>query len=47
VTSQWFSPGAPVSSTNKTEILLKVALNTKPKTNQMSLAEFKRREFAQ
>jgi hypothetical protein len=31
---QWFSPGAPVSSTNKidshdiTEILLKVALNT-------------------
>ena len=33
-TSQWFSPGTPVSSTNKTyrhdipEILLKVALNT-------------------
>jgi hypothetical protein len=32
--SQWFSPGTPVSSTNKTdchditEILLKVALNT-------------------
>jgi hypothetical protein len=25
---QWFSPGTPVSSTNKTEILLKVALNT-------------------
>ena len=24
----WFSPGTPVSSTNKTEILLKVALNT-------------------
>ena len=35
-TSRWFSPGTPVSSTNKTdhhdipEILLKVALNTKP-----------------
>jgi hypothetical protein len=34
VTCQWFSPGTPVSSTNKTdhhditEILLKVALNT-------------------
>jgi hypothetical protein len=34
VTGQWFSPGPPVSSTNKTdrhdiaEILLKVALNT-------------------
>jgi hypothetical protein len=33
-TGQWFSPGIPVSSTNKTdrhdmtEILLKVALNT-------------------
>jgi hypothetical protein len=33
VTGQWFSPGSPVSSTNKTdchditEILLKVALN--------------------
>jgi hypothetical protein len=33
-TGQWFSPGPPVSSTNKTdrhditEILLKVALNT-------------------
>ena len=24
----WFSPGTPVSSTNKTEILLKVALST-------------------
>ena len=36
----WFSPGTPVSSTNKTdchdktEILLKVALNTKNKPNQ-------------
>jgi hypothetical protein len=34
VTGRWFSPGIPVSSTNKTdchnitEILLKVALNT-------------------
>jgi hypothetical protein len=34
VTGQWFSPGTPVSSTNKTEchditeILLEVALNT-------------------
>jgi hypothetical protein len=34
VTGWWFSPGTPVSSTNKTdcrdiaEILLKVALNT-------------------
>jgi hypothetical protein len=40
-TGQWFSPGTPVSSTNKTdhdditEILLKVALNTikQTKTN--------------
>jgi hypothetical protein len=37
---RWFSPGTPVSSTNKTdchdktEILLKVALNTKNKPNQ-------------
>ena len=37
---QWFSPGPPVSSTNKTyhhiisEILLKVALNTIKRTNQ-------------
>ena len=27
VTGRWFSPSTPVSSTNKTEILLKVALN--------------------
>ena len=27
-TGWWFSPGPPVSSTNKTEILLKVVLNT-------------------
>jgi hypothetical protein len=43
VTGLWFSPGTPVSSTNKTdlhditEILLKVALNNikTKKTNQM------------
>ena len=28
MTGLWFSPGTTVSSTNKTEILLKVALNT-------------------
>jgi len=39
-TGRWFSPGPPVSSTNKTdrhditEILFKVALNTKTKPNQ-------------
>jgi hypothetical protein len=27
-TDQWFSSGTPVSSTNKTEILSKVVLNT-------------------
>jgi hypothetical protein len=42
LTSRWFSPGTPVSSTNKTglhdiiEILLKVALNT------ITLTPFKR-----
>ena len=41
-TGQWFSPGSPVSSTNKTdrhditEILLKVALNTIKQTNSHS-----------
>jgi hypothetical protein len=40
---QWFSPGTPASSTTKTyrhdiaEILLKVALNTKIKSNQINL----------
>jgi hypothetical protein len=40
VTCLWFSPGTPVSSTNKadrqdiTEILLKVALNTIAKTQE-------------
>jgi hypothetical protein len=41
-TGQWFSPGFPVSSTNKpdrhdiTEILLKVPLNTIKQTNNFS-----------
>jgi hypothetical protein len=40
VTGQWFSPGSPVSATNKTdrhditEILLKVALNIIKQTNK-------------
>jgi len=34
VTGWWFSPGPLVSSTNKTEILLKVALNTIKQTNK-------------
>jgi hypothetical protein len=40
VVGWWFSPGSPVSSTNKTdyhditEILLKVALNTIKPNNQ-------------
>ena len=49
VTGQWFSPGIPFSSTNKTdhhnitEILLKVALNTinhKPVLNVLGLYDF-------
>jgi hypothetical protein len=38
-TGQWFSPGAPISSTNRTdrhdiaEILLKVAISTIKQTN--------------
>ena len=42
VTGRWFSPGPPVSSTNKTdchditEILLKVALNTIKQANNLS-----------
>jgi hypothetical protein len=42
---QWFSPGSPVSSTNKTdrhditEILLKVALNTIKQTKK-ALSKF-------
>jgi hypothetical protein len=43
VTGQWFSPGPPVSSTNKTdrydiiEILLKVALSTIKQTKNKQL----------
>jgi hypothetical protein len=42
VTGRWFSPGPPVSSTNKTnrhnidEILLKVALRTIKQTNKQT-----------
>ena len=42
-TGRWFSPGPPVSSTNKTdhhditEILLKVVLNTIKQTNKLFL----------
>jgi hypothetical protein len=42
VTGWWFSPGPPISSTNKTnhhdiaEILLKVALNTIKQTNKQT-----------
>jgi hypothetical protein len=41
-TGQWFSPGTPVSSTNKTdhhhiiETLLKVELNTIKQTNKQT-----------
>jgi hypothetical protein len=43
MTGRWFSPGTPVSSTNKTdhhyitEILLKVALNTINQTNKQKI----------
>ena len=43
MTGQWFSPGTPVSSTNKTdrcditEILLKVALSTIKQTIKQTL----------
>ena len=36
-TGWWFSPDPPVSSTNKTEILLKVALNTIKQTNKWTI----------
>ena len=36
-TGQWFSPGTPVSSTNITKILLKVALNT---INQTDFSQY-------
>ena len=48
-TCQWFSPGTPVSSTNKTdhhditEILLKVTLNTINRTKPYVLTEYHHR----
>jgi hypothetical protein len=45
VKGQWFSPGTPISSTNKTdrnditEILLKVMLNTTNQTKPMALIQ--------
>jgi hypothetical protein len=50
-TDRWFSPGPPVSSTNKTdshdiiEIFLKVALNTIKQTKDISATTRKRRDF--
>jgi hypothetical protein len=47
VAGQWFSPGSPVSSTNntdrhgKTEIFLKVVLNTKNLTLERRRPNFK------
>jgi hypothetical protein len=47
-TGRWFSPGTPVSSTNKTDcndiagILLKVALNTMKPTNQLNIHVYTR-----
>jgi hypothetical protein len=46
---RWFSPDTPTSSTTKTdrhditEILLKVALNTKIKSNQIKNSNLQRR----
>ena len=48
-TGRWFSPGTPVSSTNKTdrhditEILLKLALNTMKQTNKQTLSFYSNR----
>jgi hypothetical protein len=36
-TGRWFSPGTPVTSTNKTEILLKLALNTIKQRHRIEL----------
>jgi len=50
-TGQWFSPGTPVSSTNKTnchditEILLKVALNTITLTITLKTCDRERQWF--
>ena len=52
-TGQWFSPGAPISSTNRTdrhdiaEILLKVALSTIKQTNISPRNKCKCRVFVQ
>ena len=35
-TGRWFLPGPPVSSTNKTEIMLKMALSTIKQTNKQT-----------
>jgi hypothetical protein len=46
MTGRWFSPGTPVSSTNKTdrhdiaEILLKMALKTINQTNPLGFLTF-------
>ena len=46
MTGRWFSPGTPVSPTNKTdrhditEIVLKVALNTTTRTRYMVLNKY-------
>jgi hypothetical protein len=48
---QWFSPGSPASSTNKTgrhdiaEILLKVALNTINQIHHNKLIQSNRHEY--
>jgi len=39
-TGWWFSPGSPVSSTNKTDILLKVVLNTIKQQNNNGYSWF-------
>ena len=40
VAGQWYSLGTALSSTNKTEILLKVALNTHNPYNQLGRIHF-------
>jgi hypothetical protein len=51
-TGRWFSPGTPVSSTNKTvshnitDILLKVALSTIKPNQSINLAKWFSRRFS-
>jgi hypothetical protein len=45
VTGQWFSSGTSVSSTNKTEILLKLALNTIKQHNKDVILKFFSRDL--